>query len=117
MSRVGGKRLTTDVETLAAFSRGARNFLNMTQYEFADWIGVARITLVRLELAKPPLSYGVLVAIAKNLREVGITSEAINDILLGVKDNVESIDINIDLRKLKTYKEQHEQSNSTVKDL
>lgn len=109
MSRVGGKRIIENVESLAAFSRGARNFLNMTQHEFADWVGVARITLARLEAAKPPLSYGVLVEIAKNLRDIGITSEAINDILLGVKDNVESIDINIDLKKLKTYKEQHEQ--------
>lgn len=108
MSRISGKRITKNVESLAAFSRGARNFLNMTQYEFADWIGVARITLIRLETATPPLSYGVLVAIAKNLREIGITSEAINDILLGVKDSIDAIDINIDLKKLKAYKEQHE---------
>jgi len=108
MSRIGGKRIIKNVEALAAFSRGARNFLNMTQHEFADWIGVAKITLIRLEAAKVPLSYGVLVAIAKNLREIGITSEAINDILLGVKDSIDAIDINIDLDKLKAYKEQHE---------
>ena len=100
MTRVAGKRLTTNVDELACFVRATRNIINMTQYEFADWLDVSRATILRLEKATSPLSYGVLVTIVHKLKQHGITSNAINDFLLGSITNLDMIDILVDWSKV-----------------
>lgn len=101
MSRVGGRRITENIKLLAAFVRAARNLIHMSQFEFADWVGISRITLVRLEKSTSPLSYGVLVAIITKLKKHGITSEAMTNILLGESEAIDKLDINVNWEKLK----------------
>ena len=97
--RIGGKRIFDNVNQLSAFVRAGRSLLNMTQSDLANLVGISRLTIARLERSVQPLSYGVLISIVHKFRQHGISSEDIDEFLIGTKSSLDKIDIVVDWDK------------------
>ena len=110
MKRIGGNRVYNNDMCLyvAAFVRGARNFIDLSQGDFAKIVGCSKATIIRLESGSSPLSMQVALAAMSTFNRNGISCPDLNDFVLGLKDKINSVSITIDLEKIKSLSNQRD---------